>query len=230
MRFATLAHHFSHPQSSPVMQSHPTGAWCQIVHKSTSQTARAQKNYLGKDSKLVTTKWVSLSPVENNPGGFPRRKQSLAASSLNSHLCLCREVQIAPPRAASPGGFILTEGKLCSQPPFEQILCWEAAFIQGRSSTSAPQQRHTWVCRNCHSWSICSYGDTPSLLWLPQEESQPFPSGKEGCWVPGRSWNNLRLKADWEVSYVKTNREVLNQPQPKPNHGRCVRSPHWEVC
>lgn len=64
----------------------------------------------------LRVKWLFISPyclVQNNPSGFPSRNQSLAASSLNSHLCLCKEVQIAPPGAASPGGFILMEGKHC---------------------------------------------------------------------------------------------------------------------
>lgn len=110
---------------SPILQEQ--GRRCCITHKPT-----CQKNNLGKDSEFVLAKSTSLSPccpVENNPGGFPSRKQSLAASSLNSHLCLCREVQIAPPRAASPGRFILREGKLCCTATPNPLL--EGSFHPG---------------------------------------------------------------------------------------------------
>lgn len=209
--FVTQAHHFSHPQSSPGMQPHPTGAGQEVLHH--PQTHLPEKQF-GQGQRICVGKInvpFSLLPggkqswwfpkQEAKPGSFLTQFTPLPVqrgANCTSQSCLSRKVY-------PKGGQALLHSHPKSSPG-RQLSSRDTPRSQLHS-------RNPWVWRNCHSSSICRFGDVPSLLWLHQEGSQPFPSGKERCWVLGRCWNNSRLKADCEMSCVKTNREALNQPQ-----------------
>lgn len=109
---------------------------------------------------------------EAKPGSFLTQFTLLPVqrgANCNSQSCLSRRVY------PNGGQALLHNHPLSKSSPGRQL-----------SSRDAPQpQLHSrepldaWVCRNCHSSSVCSYGDTPSLLWLHQERSQPFTSGEQ---------------------------------------------------
>lgn len=141
---------------------------------------------------------LPLSPaclVENNPSGFPSVNPSLAASSLNSHLCLCKEAQIAPPGAASPRGFVSARDKQClhNSPSSEQPL--------GRSLRpgTVPAGMLARSPRDCRCSGVCSHGTCYPRSGSTRRHSFPPPPRRLVTGLPFRGYEEKQAPAKHEL-------------------------------
>lgn len=178
----------------PALQEKGRRWW--IAHKPGSWIIMTRKCNVGEDGILEfegkMTVHFSLLPGAKQSQWFPIKEPKLG-SFLTQFTPLpvqrganCTSWSCLPRRVYLNGG-----QALFAQLPFEQLLSWKAAFIQGQSSTPAPQRDaldHSGprgiattpvfaMMGTCQAHSTCSTRD-----------SQPFPPGKqareERHWAP----------------------------------------------